>query len=132
MYVAIAWIAFKFFNYRISFVSLQLRKDPNNDEANRNYFTIESLKKDYTNARMAYADKDYHNAVHLLSKAIENCPWDIGLREVRSECYLALGDAPKAISDLKAATKLMSDNTAAFMKLARLYYGLGEAEESLK
>jgi DnaJ homolog subfamily C member 3 len=111
---------------------LQLRKDPNNDEANRNYFTIESLKKDYTNSRMAYADKDYHNAVHLLSKVIENCPWDIGLREMRSECYLALGDAPKAISDLKAATKLMSDNTAAFMKLARLYYGLGEAEESLK
>lgn len=51
---------------------------------------------------------------------------------MRSECYLALGEAGKAISDLKAATKLMSDNTAAFMKLAKLYYGLGEPEDSLK
>lgn len=51
---------------------------------------------------------------------------------MRSECYLAIGEASKAISDLKAATKLMSDNTAAFMKLSKLYYGLGEPEESLK
>ena len=64
-------------------------------------------------------------------KLVESCPWDISLREMRSESYLTLGEPAKAISDLKAATKLMSDNTAAFMKLSRLYYGLGEAEESL-
>lgn len=62
----------------------------------------------------------------------QSCPWDISLREMRSDCYLALGEAGKAISDLKAATKLMSDNTAAFMKLSKLYYNLGEPEESLK
>lgn len=60
------------------------------------------------------------------------CPWDISLREMRSECYLAIGESSKAISDLKAATKLMSDNTGAFMKLSKLYYALGEPEESLK
>ena len=50
---------------------------------------------------------------------------------MRSECYLAVGEASKAISDLKAATKLMSDNTVAYLKLAKLYYTLGEPEESL-
>ena len=63
---------------------------------------------------------------------IQSCPWDISLREMRSECYLANGEASKAISDLKAATKLMSDNTVAFMKLSKLYYMLGDPEESLK
>ena len=66
------------------------------------------------------------------SLLLQSCPWDISLREMRSECYLANGEASKAISDLKAATKLMSDNTVAFMKLSKLYYMLGDPEESLK
>jgi len=129
-----------------------LRKEPSHEEANRNYFLIESLKKKFQQARMFYSDKDYHNALHLLTELIEvklisyrlyifrnphfvfffqTCPWDISLREMRSECYLSVGEHTKAISDLKAATKLMSDNTDAFMKLSKLYYALGEPEDSL-
>ena len=106
-------------------------RDPSNNEANKNYFTIESLKKDYKIAHMFYSDKDHYNAVSSLTKLIETCPWDITLREMRSDSFLALGESQKAISDLKAATKLMSDNTAAFIKLSKLYYTLGEPEESL-
>jgi len=108
-----------------------LRKDSTHEEANRNYFLIESLKKKFQQARMFFSDKDYNNALQLLTELIETCPWDISLREMRSECYLSLGENTKAISDLKAATKLMSDNTDAFMKLSKLYYALGEPEDSL-
>ncbi|EFX71969.1 hypothetical protein DAPPUDRAFT_308628 [Daphnia pulex] len=108
-----------------------LKKEPTNSEVNKNYIAIESLKKSYMQVQMFFSDKDYHHAIDLLTQVIDICPWDIGLREMRSECYLAIGEASKAISDLKAATKLMSDNTGAFMKLSKLYYGLGEPEESL-
>jgi len=108
-----------------------LRRDSAHEEANKNYFLIETLKKKYQQGRMFYSDKDHHNAIHTLTELIETCPWDIMLREMRSECYLSVGEHSKAISDLKAATKLMSDNTDAFMKLSKLYYLLGEPEDSL-
>lgn len=43
-----------------------------------------------------------------------------------------LGDYNKAILDLKPTTKLRNDNRGAFLKLSKLYYNLGEHEESLK
>lgn len=133
--------------------NFQLKREPANTDANKNYLAIETLKKSYMQARMFFSDKDHHHAIDLLTQIIDVCfiiffiicclfnnrtfhlqvcPWDIGLREMRSECYLSIGEASKAISDLKAATKLMSDNTGAYMKLSKLYYGLGEPEESLK
>ena len=59
------------------------------------------------------------------------CPWDPTLRELRAECYIAQGDYFKAIGDIRTTTKLINDNTAGFMKLSKLYYAMGEAEESL-
>lgn len=38
----------------------------------------------------------------------------------------------KAISDLKATSKLKNDNTQAFYKLSTIYYALGDHEMSLK
>lgn len=108
-----------------------LKREPSNAEANKHFSAIEGLKRDYMNARMFYSDKEHFHSIDLITRIIESCPWDIGLREMRSECYLAVGEPSKAISDLKAATKLMSDNTDAFMKLSKLYYNLGEPEESL-
>lgn len=58
-------------------------------------------------------------------------PWDPEAKELRAECHLHLGDPTKAILDLKPTTKLRSDNRAAFLKLSRLYYRLGEHEEAL-
>merc|ERR1712020_53615 len=62
---------------------------------------------------------------------MEYIPWDPSLRELRSECYLGLGNVIHAISDIRTVTKLTTDNTAAFFKLANLHYEIGEAEESL-
>lgn len=51
---------------------------------------------------------------------------------MRAECFVQLGEMGKAISDLKAASKLKNDNTPAFYKLSTIYYNLGDHEMSLK
>uniref|UniRef100_A0A8C9DND0 DnaJ homolog subfamily C member 3 n=1 Tax=Prolemur simus TaxID=1328070 RepID=A0A8C9DND0_PROSS len=59
------------------------------------------------------------------------CVWDAELRELRAECFIKEGEPRKAISDLKAASKLKNDNTEAFYKISTLYYQLGDHELSL-
>lgn len=51
---------------------------------------------------------------------------------MRAECFIQMGEMGKAISDLKAASKLKNDNTQAFYKLSTIYYNLGDHEMSLK
>lgn len=60
------------------------------------------------------------------------CVWDAELRELRAECFIKEGEPRKAISDLKAASKLKNDNTEAFYKISILYYQLGDHELSLR
>lgn len=62
---------------------------------------------------------------------LQICPWDAELREIRSDCYLAVGDNFKAISDIRSTTKLISDNTNAYLKLSQIHYTMGDAEDSL-
>lgn len=62
----------------------------------------------------------------------QTCIWDVAAREMRAECFIQMGEAGKAISDLKAASKLKNDNTQAFYKLSTIYYNLGDHEMSLK
>ncbi|XP_051565825.1 dnaJ homolog subfamily C member 3-like isoform X1 [Myxocyprinus asiaticus] len=75
--------------------------------------------------------KDYGSATSHLDIIIETCVWDVDSREMRAECFIQLGEMGKAISDLKAASKLRSDNTQAFYKLSTIYYNLGDHEMSL-
>uniref|UniRef100_A0A8B9J5M7 DnaJ (Hsp40) homolog, subfamily C, member 3b n=1 Tax=Astyanax mexicanus TaxID=7994 RepID=A0A8B9J5M7_ASTMX len=58
-------------------------------------------------------------------------PWDPESREMRAECYIRLGEPRKAILDLTPAARLRTDNRAAFLKLSRLLYDLGEHRDSL-
>ncbi|CAF2982079.1 unnamed protein product, partial [Rotaria sp. Silwood2] len=60
-----------------------------------------------------------------------HCPWSIKLRELRANSYLALGDTSKAVNDLKATSKLIPDNTQAFLKISQLLYLMGDADDSL-
>nr|KAF6373460.1 DnaJ heat shock protein family (Hsp40) member C3 [Pipistrellus kuhlii] len=92
------------------------------------------LKMDFTAARLQRghlllkqgkldeAEDDFKKVV---------CVWDADLRELRAECYIKEGEPRKAISDLKAASKLKNDNTEAFYKISTLYYQLGDHELSL-
>jgi len=59
------------------------------------------------------------------------CPWDPALRELRAECYEAQGDLFKAINDIRPTTKLRNDNTAAYFKISKMLYEMGDADESL-
>lgn len=68
------------------------------------------------------------DVVHCL----QTCVWDVTSREMRAECFIQMGEMGKAISDLKAASKLKNDNTQAFYKLSTIYYNLGDHEMSLK
>lgn len=60
------------------------------------------------------------------------CVWDAELRELRAECFIKEGEPRKAISDLKASSKLKNDNTEAFYKISILHYELGDHELSLR
>lgn len=62
----------------------------------------------------------------------QTCIWDVASREMRAECFIEMGEMGKAISDLKATSKLKNDNTQAFYKLSTIYYTLGDHEMSLK
>jgi DnaJ family protein C protein 3 len=46
--------------------------------------------------------------------------------------HMANGDEMAAVSDIRSATKLQSDNTEGYYKLSQLLYKLGHATDSLK
>ena len=51
---------------------------------------------------------------------------------MRADCYIEMREYFKAIMDIKATTKLVGDNTAAFYRISDLHYQLGEADDSLR
>ncbi|XP_040202853.1 dnaJ homolog subfamily C member 3-like isoform X2 [Rana temporaria] len=108
-----------------------LLSSPTNEEAKKQLDRVREVEERHEEAWAAYDREDYGEAISLLEKVIEFCPWDPSVRELRSECYLRIGELSKAIQDLKPTTKLRNDNRAAFLKLSRLYYTMGEHEESL-
>lgn len=108
-----------------------LRFDPMNEEAVRHYGVIEPLKEDMRAALIMLADRNYIGAVEVLTRLLQECPWNVELRERRAECFEAIGDIPAAIGDLRPTMKMKSDNTNGFLKLSELYYKLGDADESL-
>uniref|UniRef100_A0AAV2JX07 DnaJ homolog subfamily C member 3 n=1 Tax=Knipowitschia caucasica TaxID=637954 RepID=A0AAV2JX07_KNICA len=82
-------------------------------------------------ANESFQNKDYVRAASQLDTIIETCAWDATSREMRAECFIQMGEMWKAATDLKAASKLKSDNTQAFFKLSTIYYSLGDHELSL-
>ncbi|XP_033759838.1 dnaJ homolog subfamily C member 3-like [Pecten maximus] len=108
-----------------------LSKDPTNEEANSNIHKIHPLQSSIQDAKHFYQMREFQASIDLLTQAIEVCPWDVELREIRAECYMAQGDYFKAVGDIRSTTKLRSDNTPAFLKLSLLYYDMGDAENSL-
>ncbi|XP_054159835.1 dnaJ homolog subfamily C member 3-like [Oppia nitens] len=108
-----------------------LRLEPYNEEAVHSYSMIEPLKHDIQTAYLLIEDHDWPQAVELLTRLLHELPWDCKLREMRSMAYEKLGDIVNAISDLRATTKMRSDNTDGYLKISKLHYDLGEADESL-
>nr|CAD7260022.1 unnamed protein product [Timema shepardi]CAD7571624.1 unnamed protein product [Timema californicum] len=109
-----------------------LADDSNNEEAYRTLQKIEPTREEIQLAKAFIRGSDHTAAIELLTKVIETCPWSSELRELRAESHVAIGDMSAAISDIRSTTKLQSDNTVGYFKLAKLYYMRGEASESLK
>lgn len=108
-----------------------LRKEPSHEEANRLYTLIEPLKREILEAYSSVRTSRYQHAILLLKNIIERCPWDASLRELRVEAYQAVGDIMNAIADMRVTTKLVQDNTGGFLRLANLYYQIGDVEQGL-
>ncbi|XP_076639139.1 dnaJ homolog subfamily C member P58IPK [Colletes latitarsis] len=109
-----------------------LAVQPHNADALNAVYKMEAAREDLEDADSLMKNGDYAAVVHKISKVIEVCPWAVELRERRAECHEALGDYISAISDVRSTTKLQSDNTQGFLKLATLHYRLGQVSESLK
>ncbi|KAL1505857.1 hypothetical protein ABEB36_005319 [Hypothenemus hampei] len=109
-----------------------LKTDPYNAEANELIQKVDIAKERRRNAEYYYAHNDIFRAVHYLNDAIELSPWAADLYEFRAELLLSTGDEVAAISDFKASTKLLSDNTDGYLKLSKMLYQIGHATEALK
>ncbi|XP_023027384.2 dnaJ homolog subfamily C member P58IPK [Leptinotarsa decemlineata] len=109
-----------------------LKADPYNAEANSLIQKIDPVKERKRNAEFHYGRGDFTSAIHYISEVIEVCPWAPELYDFRSELYMMSGDEISAISDLKSAAKLQSDDTDGYYKLSQLLYKVGQATEALK
>ncbi|KAM8975157.1 dnaJ homolog subfamily C member 3 [Pelodytes ibericus] len=100
-------------------------------EASTQLLKADEIQRMRTQGVNAFNQGDYVTAEAFLNFVLETCVWDAEIRELRAECYINQGEQGKAISDLKAASKLKNDNTGAFYKVSRIYYQLGDHEMSL-
>ncbi|KAG7256372.1 hypothetical protein CRUP_002034 [Coryphaenoides rupestris] len=105
--------------------------DQEEKEAHSQLTRSDEMQRLLTQAQDTFDSKDYAGTVTLLDPVIETCMWDVSSREMRAECFIQMGEMGKAISDLKATSKLKSDNTQAFLHLSTFYYHLGDHEMSL-
>uniref|UniRef100_UPI0037E98438 dnaJ homolog subfamily C n=1 Tax=Semicossyphus pulcher TaxID=241346 RepID=UPI0037E98438 len=105
--------------------------DKEEKEAQSQLTKSDEIQRLVAQARGSYESQDYVTAAFQLDTIIETCVWDVTSREMRAECFIQMGEMGKAISDLKAASKLKNDNTQAFYKLSTIYYNLGDHEMSL-
>ncbi|XP_028853777.1 dnaJ homolog subfamily C member 3b [Denticeps clupeoides] len=108
-----------------------LERSPDQEEAQNQLLRVDELEELQEQAKQAYQTGDYTTTIQFLERVIELSPWDPELRELRSECFIRLGDPRKAIQDLTPAARLRTDNRAAFFKLSKLHYSLGEHQDSL-
>ncbi|XP_008070305.1 dnaJ homolog subfamily C member 3, partial [Carlito syrichta] len=111
-----------------------LKSNPSDNEekeAQSQLMKSDEMQRLRSQALDAFESADYMAAISFLDKILEVCVWDAELRELRAECFIQEGEPRKAISDLKAASKLKNDNTEAFYKISTLYYQLGDHELSL-
>ncbi|XP_056145519.1 dnaJ homolog subfamily C member 3a [Lampris incognitus] len=105
--------------------------DKEEREAQSQLTRSDEIQRLVTQVHSDFDKEEYVKAAAQLDTIIETCVWDVASRELRAECFIRMGETGKAISDLKAASKLKNDNTQAFYKLSTIYYNLGDHEMSL-
>lgn len=109
-----------------------LQVDPYNHEANELIHRIHPATENKQMSDLYYSRGEFVNAIALLSEVINISPWAAHLFELRAEMHLENEDLLSAIADIRAATKLQSDNTQGYLTLSTLLYQLGHAADALK
>jgi len=108
-----------------------LRKDPHHDEALQYYSQIDTMRDHMVFLEGLIKGEDWTMAIEYMNRLIPEMSLCYRLKELRAEAYEHVHDYINAVNDYRALTKMRSDNTAAFLKLSKLHYILGEPEESL-
>ncbi|XP_043464667.1 dnaJ homolog subfamily C member 3 [Leptopilina heterotoma] len=108
-----------------------LALEPNHHEALNGISKVDALRNQLERIEFLVSKREYSAAVELITAVIEDCPWSPYLRQLRSECNVALGEFMKAIADIRSTTKLVSDNTQGFYSLSLLLYQIGNVDEAL-
>lgn len=119
------------FNAAIDDFQRILQHDGQHTEARMRLDKVYGLLTDLSTAEQLMANHDYPNAIEEFTKILESCPWSTDVHELRSECYLKIGEVGKAVLDIHALAKLIPDNTDAYHRLSELHYAMGEAELAL-
>eukprot|EP00117_Sycon_ciliatum_P021322 scpid55139/ scgid18723/ DnaJ homolog subfamily C member 3; Interferon-induced, double-stranded RNA-activated protein kinase inhibitor; Protein kinase inhibitor of 58 kDa len=109
-----------------------LKQQPDHAEAREQLDSIAPIRNALQNAYAFKQQRDCNGVVAVLEPIIEKLPWDADIREMRADCYMEMGMYHKAISDIRVTTKLISDNTAAYFRLSKVYYSLGDLEDTLR
>lgn len=109
-----------------------MEAQPDDPEASEKVQLIGEMMHEVESAEEMFKNEQYQESINMLQRPLEHCPWSVKLREMRATCYHFVGEYFKAIQDLKPTTKLVHDNTEAYLKISNYYYHLGEGEESLK
>jgi len=109
-----------------------LRRQPDHEEASAMYTSLEPLRRDVLEAEHLAERGAYGEAVGVLGRIIDACPWFTWARELRITCHEMVGDLQSAVTDLRVSTKLTLDDTEGRLRLATLQYRMGDVAMCLQ
>lgn len=109
-----------------------LAVETNNADALNALYRIAPTREELQIVDILISNEDHASAIQQITQIIEVCPWAAHLRQLRAESYIALKDYMSAVSDMRSATKLQSDNTQGYYDLSSMLYRLGQVDEALK
>lgn len=119
----------RFNEAQLDYEAVLSRED--NVEATTKVEEIRPMRRNVNHASTLMKKGQFKQAVDLLNRVIESCPWNADFRELRATAFEHLGDLRKSISDLKPTVILRLDNTKAYLKMSVLWYKLGDVSQSL-
>ncbi|VDN56877.1 unnamed protein product [Dracunculus medinensis] len=105
--------------------------DESSRELESKLAVVSEVKHHMEKANDLFVNNDCINAEKYYTSSIEVCQWNAALYERRAKCYVKSGNIMKAISDYKIVSKLSPTETDPYFTLSKLYYDIGDAEESL-
>lgn len=107
------------------------RFDPHNVEVIQYLNQIETFRDHFLFAQQLMDSHQWQDAITYLNGLVQEFYWSYRLKEMRAHAFEQVGDVIGAINDLRALTRMKSDNTEGYYQLSKLHYLMGEPDESL-